>query len=139
MYAADSLFVDYQMATNALQGIYMLSLKEKNMEKVRMVVKKQEELARFFEMGRYYEASCRLELATMEKDADTVIETVQEMLSTLGDIGNFSRSPLYEHMEFKEMRAEFVEEMRQTLLKSFREGEAYDFLKGDARWKELIA
>ena len=82
--------------------------------------------------------SSRIDIATVEQDADTVIDTMKEMLSSIGQIGSFYRSPLYGHMEFKEMREEFLAELKNNLLKCFRDEESYGFLKDDERWKEIV-
>lgn len=132
------LFVDYQMVSATLHGMYTLALQSHDMEKAHMLAAKQEEMARCLEMGKYYEASARLELATLEQEADAVIEGVGEMLSSVEQVDGFRSAPLYEHMEFKEMRKEFVAELKENLRKSFREEETYGFLGNDKRWKELV-
>lgn len=123
------LFAEYQMVNAALQGMYMLALRENDYEKAHLFADKQGELARCFEMGKYYEVCSRLEIATLEKDADTVIATMKDMLSSVEEIGSFRYSPLYEHMEFKEISTEFVEELRNNLLQCFRDEETYGFIK----------
>ena len=132
------LYSHYQLASGALHGMYMLAMNQGEMDRAHMLVRKQEELARCFEMGKYCEASSRLDIATAEQDADTVIATMKEMLSSIGQIGSFYRSPLYGHMEFKEMREEFLAELKNNLLKCFRDEESYGFLKDDERWKEIV-
>ncbi|MCH1948886.1 helix-turn-helix domain-containing protein [Enterocloster sp. OA13] len=132
------LYSHYQLASGALHGMYMLAMDQGEMDRAHMLVRKQEELARCFEMGKYCEASSRLDIATAEQDADTVIATMKEMLSSIGQIGSFYRSPLYGHMEFKEMRGEFLAELKNNLLKCFRDEESYGFLKEDERWKEIV-
>lgn len=132
------LFSDYQRVSMELHGVYVLALQENNREKAHSLVAKQEEMVRCFEMGKYYEVSSRLELATMEKDADTVLATMKEMLSGIGQIGDFRNAPLYEHMEFKEMKEEFLAEIRENLLKCFRDEESFGFLKDNKRWAELV-
>lgn len=132
------LYSHYQLASGALHGMYMLAMNQGEMDRAHMLVRKQEELARCFEMGKYCEASSRLDIATAEQDADTVIATMKEMLSSIGQIGSFYRSPLYGHMEFKEMRGEFLAELKNNLLKCFRDEESYGFLKEDERWKEIV-
>ncbi|HIV53083.1 MAG TPA: hypothetical protein H9748_06355 [Candidatus Mediterraneibacter norwichensis] len=64
------LFTDYQRVSMELHGIYLLALKENDMEKARSIVQKQAEAAKFFEMGKYYEVSSFFEIAALEKDAD---------------------------------------------------------------------
>lgn len=133
------LFSDYQRISAQFHGIYMLALQDNDMEKAHQMVKKQKELAKCFEMGRYYEVSSDLELATLEKDADVVVSTMEEMLENVRQLGDFRETPLYEHMEFKEVQENFLEEMKQNLLNSFRDTENYGFLENNERWRKLIA
>lgn len=132
------LFSYYGMISLTLNGIYMLAMQEKDMEKAHMLAEKQGELAKLFEMGRYQEVSCRLELAAAEKDADATIETMKKMLSAIDDISDFRNSSLYEHMSFKETREEFITELKNNLLECFRDEDAFGFLKNDRRWRELV-
>lgn len=131
------LFSSYQMANALFQEIYMLAMEEKNMDKARAMVEKQSALAKVFEMGEYYEVSYGIELATVEKDADKVIDIMQRMLASIDDIYSFSKAPLYEHMTFRETREEYLTELKENLLKSFRDEETFGFLKGDRRWEEI--
>lgn len=132
------LFAASQILSLVFNNIYMLAVSEKNMEKAHKMVDKQEELARLFEAGRYQEVSPRLDLATLEKDADTAITTMKEMLASVGELGAFSKSSLYEHMTFKDIDKAFVEDMREKLLECFRDKESFGFLVGDERWEELV-
>lgn len=77
-------------------------------------------------------------MATLEKDADTVLHTMQEILASVGDICAFCKSPLYEHMTFKEVDMAFVKDMREKLLEYFRDEETYGFLVEDECWKRLV-
>ena len=58
------LYSHYQLASGALHGMYMLAMDQGEMDRAHMLVRKQEELARCFEMGKYCEASSRLDIAT---------------------------------------------------------------------------
>lgn len=132
------LFSYYSMVSLTLNSIYMLAMQEKDMEKAHMLVEKQCELAKLFEMGEYHEVSCELELAVAEQDADATIATMKKMLSSIDNIYGFRSSPLYEHMSFKEAREEFIAELKNNLLDCFRDEDAYAFLKNDKRWRELV-
>lgn len=132
------LFSGYQTMSIVLHGIYMLAIEDENMEKVRLTVEKQKELARAFDMGAYYEASSELELEVLEKNADAVIETVEKMLSSVEEITNFRNSPLYEHLTFKPVREEFLSEIKRNLQNGFRDEETFGFLKDNQRWQELV-
>lgn len=56
-----------------LHGMYMLALQDNDRKRAHRLVDKQKELARCFEMGKYYEISSGLELATLEKDTESVV------------------------------------------------------------------
>ena len=62
------LFELYGRVSLTLNGMYVLAVKEEDMERAHKLVEKQRELAVCFEMGRYHEVSAGLELATLEKD-----------------------------------------------------------------------
>lgn len=115
------LFADYQILSAVLHGIYQLAAREKDMKKARLVIEKQEELARWFEMGKYHEISIRLELAELEKDQDQIYSIREELLSCIDQIFDFRKSKLYEHMEFKEPKEEFSKELRQKLMEDFED------------------
>jgi len=132
------LFTDYQRTSMELHGMYMLALQENDRKRAHRLVDKQKELARCFEMGKYYEISNGLDLATLEKDADAVVAIMEEMISCVEQVGDFKKAPLYEHMDFKETREEFMAEIKENLLKCFRDEESYGFLKNDKRWRRLV-
>lgn len=131
------LFETYGRISISLQSMYSLAVRDNDMERTHRLVEKQQEMAACFEMGRYHEVSGGLELATMEKNADTVIRIMQDMLNALSQIYGFRDSFLYGHMRFKEPRAEFVAGIRENLLQCFRDEETFGFLKGDERWEAL--
>lgn len=132
------LFSDYQRVSQELYGMYGLALENNDRKRAHRLVEKQAELAKCFEMGKYHEVSTRLELATLEQDADTVLTTMKEMLSCVEQIGDFRNSLLYEHLEFQEMKEEFLAELKENLLTCFRDEESFGFLKDDKRWQELV-
>lgn len=134
----EMLFSGYQMTCMVLQHLYIMAVEEGEMERAHVLVNKQSRLANIFEMGEYHEIMCGLELATIEKDADTVIETAEKMISCVDKITDFRNSPLYEHMTFKEMDKEFFTKLKKDLLDSFRDEETYGFMKEDKRWQKLL-
>ena len=143
MSAADSLAgfymrkKQYDKAEKYLE-YFSIQNPERKRKQARSIVQKQAEAAKFFEMGKYYEVSSFLEIAALEKDADTVIAAMEEMLSGVEEIESFRNSSLYEHMEFKEIKEEDLEEIKENLRKCFRDEENFEFLKNDSRYQNLI-
>lgn len=109
------LFSGYQMTSMVLNSIYMLAVQDKDMKKAHKLVDKQQELAKLFEMGKYHEVSCRLDLAVLENDKEAVQEIKELILSSVEEICSFTKSSLYEHMTFKEVSEEFKKEMKENL------------------------
>lgn len=136
----EMLFSDYQMLSIVFQSLIQLALKEDDRERAHKLVDKLHQLARVFEMGAYQEVSFGLELATLEQDADAVIGIMSKMLDSLSQDGmtGFTKSDLYRHMGFREMREEFAAKIRDNLLNCFRDEETFGWLREDARWQELV-
>lgn len=132
------LFSAYQVLSGTLSGMYRLAIQENDRKRAHMLVGKQKELAGCFEMGKYYEICGMLDMATYEKDEETILETAKKMLFSVEEIDSFRRAPLYEHMEFKEISDEFKAEMKENLLQCFRDEKSYGFLKDNKEWQELF-
>lgn len=131
------LFSGYQMLNTVLSSIYMLALREEDRDKAHYIVEKQKELTRIFEMGKYHEVSCGLELVTIEKDEEGTIETMEQIIDSLDTICDFRNSPLYEHMEFRDTGTGLIEELRKNLLICFANEETYGYMKDNSRWRKL--
>ncbi|MEY8516703.1 helix-turn-helix transcriptional regulator [Lachnospiraceae bacterium 29-84] len=131
------LFSSYQMVNATLHGMYQLALQEHDMGWARKLVEKQSELARCFEMGKYYEVSCQLELASLERDEEATLAVMEGMLENVGQVGRFQESALFQHMKFREVRKEFREKLREDLRNCFRDEEAFGFLKSNKKWQQM--
>lgn len=123
------LYTDYTILGQVLYGMHGLAMQEQNLDKAHMLLEKLQELARFFEMGKYYEVTWGLELAAAEKDTETARRLMNEAFSSVDEMGSACKSPLYEHMTFRELDRNFLEEMKENLRKLFEEDESFDFLK----------
>ena len=131
------LLADYQMISMIFNSLYMLAVQDEDMEKARYYVEKQAGLARLFEMGEYYEVSGRLDLAIVEKDEKTAAATAEKMLSSVERIRDFTGSPLYGHLPFKEAETGLTAKMKQNLIRCFKDEDAFGFMKQNVRWKKL--
>ena len=129
---------EHKIINMTLNYLYLLNIQEGNLSKAHLFTDKQQTLANLFEMGKYHEVSCKLDLATAEQDVDTVLDTMEKMLDSLDDITSFSNSPLYEHMDFKKTNSTFSDQLKQELLNCFRDKETYGFLEDNERWHKII-
>ena len=121
-----------KLRTSAADSLFGFYLRKEEYEKA------EEYLIYFSEQNPERKRKQRLELAVMEKDVDTVLKTAEIMLGNVEDLGDFTKNQLYEHMTFKKPGKEFIEKMREMLLKCFRNEETYGFLKDNKQWQELL-
>lgn len=134
----EMLFSGYNMMNTVFQSLIQLAMKEEDRERAHRLIDKQHQLAKVFEMGAWHEVSGGLELATLEQDADAVIEIMSKIVDTFPEIYGFAQSDLYRHMTFRQPREEFMEKLRKNMLDLFRDEETFGFLKNDARWQQLV-
>lgn len=132
------LYEGYHNLNTTLHDVYIVAMEEKDHDKVRMFVNKIQNLAALFEFGEYHEISPALELAAVEKNEGETLRIMERMLANLESIFAFTKSPLYAHMEFKAPNDAYLTQLREDVLKGFRDEETFAFLKENKRWRELV-
>ena len=132
------LFSEFQMQQMGLQMLYLMVLEEEDMEKAAYYVRKQKEVAGVSEFGAYHENSYGLDLLVKEKDVEGTIAWMERVLGSVDTIWDFTKSPMYEHMTFKERDSFFVEEIKKNLKESMAEEETYGYLMENQRWIDLM-
>lgn len=133
------LFSNYQLLNMVLGSLYMLSMQEGDTAQARKYIEKESGLAKLFEMGIYYETSCKLELAAVEKNVPETLSVVKTMLASLGEIGSFMDSFLYSHLTFnKKSYSTLVPRMREDLLECFRDDETFGYMAGNEEWEMIL-
>ena len=58
-------------------------------------------------------------------------------LSSVERIRDFTASPLYAHLPFKEAETGLTAKMKQNLIRCFKDEDAFGFMKENVRWKKL--
>lgn len=132
------LFSGYTNISLVLHGMFMLAMENEDRERARMLSQKQSQAAELFDMGKYSQASVGLDLAVAEKDVESTIRIIKEMVANIHDLCHYCTSPLYEHIKFKEINKEFLKEVKGNLLSCLRDEETFGFLKEDRRWQQLV-
>ncbi len=123
------------MTLNDLRILYM---EDNNHEMANKLVAVSSAAASAFEMGTYSRICCGLDVAVWEQDVARTAQIMQDILESVGTIGDFATSSLYQHMRFKDVEPDFAERLRKELLKSL-EDETYSFMQGQACWERLKA
>lgn len=125
----------YHTIAGAFSGIYALAETQKDLEREKLILEKQEKLAKLLDMGRYQEIYLQLGLALEEKNTEEVIRIFTEMIQSLKGIPEFQKSSLYAHMNWKDS------DRRSTaflLRKALTWDDTIPFLKEDSRYEQLL-
>ncbi len=132
------LYSGYQSLSMTFNDIYILAMEENDLDKAHMLIEKKQQLATLFEFGEYHEISPALELAVLEKNEAQTLHIMERMLGNLESICAFTKSPLYSHMNFKTISGEYLAQVREDLIKGFRDEETYAYLKENKQWRDLV-
>ena len=133
------LYTGYQSLNLTFSDIYLLSLEEKDFDKAHMLADKIQLLARLFEFGEYHEIATKLELAILERNEIESIRIMERMITNAESIFGFIKSPLYAHMEFKEIEDDsYLMMLKEDLLNGFRDEKTFEYLADNQQWKDLV-
>ena len=132
------LFVQSQNVRMVLQNLYTLAMAQGDAEWAHFIVEKHREAVKLYDAGEYAAQAAILEYAMDMEDAELTLEALKGVLENVDTLDAFTRSPLYRHMTFKSMETEFGEQLRSRLKCEFQKDTRLDFLRDDARLKDIL-
>lgn len=130
------IFSAYQHIQMTLNDLRILYMEDDDHEMARKLVEVSSSVASTFEMGKYNEICFGLDVAAWEKDIEWTAQLMQEILDSIGTIGNFTKSKLYQHMALKTVDSNFSASLKRELLKSL-EDESFNYMQGNEDWEKL--
>ena len=130
------IFSAYQHIQMTLNDLRILYMEDDDHEMARKLVEVSSSAASTFEMGKYNEICFGLDVAAWEKDIESTAQLIQEILDSIGTIGDFTKSKLYQHMALKTVDSNFSASLKRELLKSL-EDESFHYMQGNEDWEKL--
>ena len=130
------IFSAYQHIQMTLNDLRILYMEDDDHEMARKLVEVSSSVASTFEMGKYNEICFGLDVAAWEKDIEWTAQLMQDILDSIGTIGNFTKSKLYQHMALKTVDSNFSASLKRELLKSL-EDESFNYMQGNEDWEKL--
>ena len=130
------IFTGYQHIQTTLNDLRILYMEDDNHKMAKKLVEVSSSAASTFEMGKYNEVCYGLDVATWERNVEWTARLMQEILDSIGTIGDFTKSKLYQHMVLKTVDPDFSVGLKQELLKSFRD-ESFNYMQGNETWEKL--
>lgn len=131
------LFSGYQTLSMVFCNLYSLAMQDKDTDKARFLLEKHSALVKVFDMGKYHEISNELDFVTAKKDVENTISVMRQIMENIHTIYDFVDSPLYTHMVFRKADPEFAAQLKENLMKCFRDEETYGYMKENEQWKAL--
>lgn len=125
----------YHVASEAFTGIFALASEEGDSGRCAMILEKQEQLARLFEMGRYHEIYLKLVSALERRDREESLQLLSEAVRGIRDMQKYRKSELYSHME---SGGKDIRNIAFMLKQGFDNDETAGFLKSEPRFTELM-
>lgn len=130
------IYSGYQHIQMVLNDLRILYMEDDNHEMAKKLVEVSSSLASTFEMGKYNEVCFGLDVAVWEMDVVWTAQLMQEILDSVGTIGDFTKSKLYQHMTIKSVDSNFLAGLKQDLLKSLGD-ETFNYMQGNEDWEKL--
>ena len=130
------IYCGYQHIQMVLNDLRILYMEDDNHEMAKKLVEVSSSAASTFEMGKYIEVCFGLDVAAWERDVVWTAQLMQEILDSVGKIGDFTKSELYQHMTIKSVDSNFLVGLKQELLKSLRD-ETFNYMQGNEDWEKL--
>ena len=128
------VFSEYQIISGALHGIYMIAMKIDDHEKAESILDKLSQLCDLFDMGAYNRISIKFDYYVAVKNASKVLRTMDALLENTDSLLDFTKSDLFEHMEFKKSDPLYLGKIQENLLEQFRSDESYEFVRSSPEW-----
>lgn len=131
----EAVFDGYQKISAAFTGLFMLAWEDKDEREKELILKKQEELAVLFEMGRYQEIFLQYDGVLARRDKEETLKFLRELAESTTKLQDFRNSPLYAHMRFGENAAKSTAFMIKQMFARSRE---LDFVRDEPEFHRLV-
>ena len=132
------LLSDYGLLSLTISSLYRMAKEEGDIEMAEKFMEKLSGMAVLFELGRFQQVSGSLEVGLLRKDKDKCFQIIRDTLDSIDTMDDMKKSPLYRHVQVKEVSQEFKDRTRERVRKSLQTDPEYAFLREDPRWKELF-
>ncbi|MBS6196634.1 MAG: helix-turn-helix transcriptional regulator [Clostridiales bacterium] len=129
-------------ATTEIQGALItlmeIAIKEKRMDDAEYIAEVDKQSAQLFDLWEYNSYVAQFELYTFMKNKMKSLKILLPMLKSLTKKWNPNQSPLYRHIQTKEVDKTFGETMRKTIIESIHTEKDTEFLKDSPELQALI-
>lgn len=133
------IFSGYQTLNFAFSLMIATAIEEGDVQRARFLAEKISAIAGIFEMGKFHECSSMIDVVCAEKNVAETYRVVEQLLKSADSICDFPNSKLYQHMTFSKRDSSFGKRWKEKMLEAIRDQEAFEYMRGNADWEDLIA
>lgn len=131
----EAVLEGYQKISAAFTGLFLLAQEDGDEKEKELILKKQEELAALFEMGRYQEIYLQYDGVIERGDKEETLTFLRELAESVTHLQDFRNSPLYAHIHIGEDAARSAGFMIKQM---FDRSKELDFVREEPEFCRLV-
>lgn len=131
-----ALLTAIQKVQMILNKLVEAELSAQNYEKAKAIAEKSAQMPALFDLWEYSSYVAPLEIAMVEKDADSCIALLRKLLNSITEPWSITDSPLFYRIQSQSTAN--LSQMLPVLLSEMEKDPEYEFLRGNEHYHELI-
>ena len=122
----------------ALITLMEIAMKEERMDDAEYIADIDKQVAELFDLWEYNSYVAHFQLYSATKNRVKFLKILLPMLKSLTKKWDINKSPLYRHIQTKEVNKEFGLKLQKTIIQSINTDEDTEFVKSSPEFHELI-
>lgn len=121
-----------------LMTLLEIAIKENHLDNAEYISNVYKQTAQLFDLWEYNSNLALFQLYAATKDRDKCLETLIPMLKSLTQKWDINKSPLYRHIQTKEVSNTFGTKLQKSIIQLISTDKDMDFLKDSTELQKLI-
>lgn len=121
-----------------LLSLMDIAIKDKRYDDAGYIANVDEQITRIFDLWEYNRYLAHFQLYLALKDRTKLLKTFVPMIKSLTKRWDVNKSPLYQHIQTKEVDEDFGKTLQKNILKSISEDEEASFLKDSPELEDIL-
>lgn len=121
-----------------LLSLMDVAIKDKRFDDAEYIANVDEQVTRIFDLWEYNRYLAHFQLYLALKDRTKLLKTFAPMIKSLAKRWDINKSPLYQHMQTKEMDKDFGKMLQKNILQSILKDQETSFLKDSPELEDIL-
>lgn len=121
-----------------LLSLMDVAIKDKRFDDAEYIANVDEQVTRIFDLWEYNRYLAHFQLYLAFKDRTKLLKTFAPMIKSLAKRWDANKSPLYQHIQTKEMDKDFGKMLQKNILQSILKDQETSFLKDSPELEDIL-